>query len=185
METNFFQQVNALHIKGDLHLIIRKEDDNSVVVSIWLNNEQCGDDAKNLIPPLTFRATAEELDKVFFETITRPIQQTSALMVNMEAFIKQLEIAKAQSAMEKEKTDRAKKDKDSKEKAYKDAMQKADELANEGKYKEAWMKTPKTADYPEYADIISKRKDDFARHFAPSLFENETDNEEIQSENQP
>lgn len=52
-----------------------------------LNNEQCGDDARKLIPPLNLRGTTDELDNGFFERITTPMQIASGLMVDMEGFI--------------------------------------------------------------------------------------------------
>ena len=54
-----------------------------------------------MIPPLTLRGTAEELDNGFFETVPTPLQTASGLMDNMEIFMKQLEEAKKKSAMEK------------------------------------------------------------------------------------
>ena len=142
-----------------------------------LNNEQCGDSAKKIIPPLNLRGTAEELDNGFFETISTPLQTASGLMVDMESFMKQLEEAKNKSAMEKEKLDKEKKEKEAKEKKYQDAVQKAEELEKEGKYKEAWTALPKVSEYPDFADTIRKKQDEYERHFAPSLFtENSTDN---------
>ena len=84
--------------------------------------------------------------------------------------MKQLEVAKKKSAMEKEKSDKEKKENESKDKKYKDALQKAEELEKEGKYKEAWSVLPKGSEYPEYAEIIRKKQDEYERHFAPSLF---------------
>lgn len=102
------------------------------------------------------------------------MQAASALMDNMEAFMKQLEEAQKQSAMEKEKADKEKKENEAKEKKYKDAMAKADELEKEGKHRDAWMKVPDPADYPEKADEIRKRKRELSDKFSsPSLFETE------------
>lgn len=148
MNTNFFNQVAQLEFTGNLQLTIAKGAENNLIVSVMLNNQQCGDDAKNLIPPLTFRATAEELDEGFFEQITTPIEKISGLMVDMEKYLKQVEEAKKQSAMEKEKAEREKKAKDAKEKKFKDAMAKAEE--------------------------IRKRKKELSDQFSsPSLFETE------------
>jgi PRTRC genetic system protein E len=135
-----------------------------------LNNEQCGDDARKLIPPLNLRGSAEELDNGFFERITTPIQTASGLMVDMEGFMKQLEEVKKQSAMEKEKTDRERKEKEAKEKKYREAMQKVDELEKEGKHRDAWMKVPDPSEYPEQAEAIRKRKSSLSSKFAPDLF---------------
>lgn len=171
MNANFFHQIAQLQITGDLQLTIAKGAENNLIVSVMLQNEQCGDNAKNIIPPLNLRGTAEELDNGFFENITKPIQTASGLMVNMEAFMKQLEESKKQSAMEKEKADKQKKDQDAKDKKFKDAMAKADELDKEGKHREAWVKVPEITEFPEKADEIRRRKRELSDKFsAPSLF---------------
>jgi len=168
--TNFFSSIAALNITGDLQVTIRKGAESNWIVSVMLNNEQCGDDARKLIPPLNLRGSAEELDNGFFERITTPIQTASGLMVDMEGFMKQLEEVKKQSAMEKEKTDRERKEKEAKEKKYREAMQKVDELEKEGKHRDAWMKVPDPSEYPEQAEAIRKRKSSLSSKFAPDLF---------------
>ncbi|MBV4357348.1 PRTRC system protein E [Pinibacter aurantiacus] len=174
MNTNFFSLLAGLDLTGDLHLTISKGANSNLIVSLLLRNEECGDSAKGLIPPLNLRGTTDELDNGFFDNITAPLKSASGLMVNMEAFVKQMEQAKKQSAMQKEKADNAKKEQDTKEKKYKDAMAKADELEKQGKFREAWTKVPETAEYPEKADEIRKRKSALAEKFAmPSLFGDE------------
>jgi PRTRC genetic system protein E len=166
MNTNFFNQIAQLEVVGDLHLTIAKGAENNLIVSVILQNEQCGDNAKNIILPLNLRGTAEELDNGFFEKITTPIKTASGLMVDMEAFMKQLKEAKKQSAMEKEKADIQKKEQEAKDKKFKDGMAKADELEKEGKFREAWMKVPEIIDYPEKADEIRKRKSELSNKFS-------------------
>ena len=171
MNTNFFNQIQQLDFTGVLQLNISKGIESNLIVTVLLNNEQCGDSAKNGIPPLTFNATPQEFDEGFFEQITTPIQKVSGLMVDMEKFQKQLDEAKAQSAIEKEKTEKAKKDKETKDKKFKDAMAKADELEKEGKFRDAWMKVPDITEFSEKADEIRKRKTSLSDKFAtPSLF---------------
>ena len=171
MNTNFFNQIQALDFTGVLQLNISKGAENNLIVSVLLNNEQCGDSAKNLIPPLTFNATPQEFDEGFFEQIKAPVKTVSGVMVDMEKFLKQMEEVKKQSAMEKEKTEKAKKEKEAKDKKFKDGMAKADELEKEGKFREAWMKVPDITEFPEKADEIRKRKKELSNKFAtPSLF---------------
>ena len=171
MNTNFFNQIQQLDFTGVLQLNISKGAENNLIVSVMLHNEQCGDNAKNLIPPLTFNATPQEFDEGFFGQITAPIQTVSGVMVDMEKFLKQLEEAKRQSAMEKQKAERTKKEKEAKAKKFKDGMAKADELEKEGKFREAWTKVPNPSDYPEKADEIRKRKKELSDKFSsPSLF---------------
>ncbi|MFT4093239.1 MAG: PRTRC system protein E [Niabella sp.] len=170
MNTNFFNQIAALNITGTLQILIAKGEANDLVVSVLPQNEHCGDNAKNLIMPFSLRGTAEELDNGFFEKAAAPIQTASGLMVNMEAFMKQLEETKKQSAMEKEKAEREKKAKEERDKKYKEAMQRVDELEKEGKFRDAWMKLPDPALFPEQAEIIRKRKTVLSGRFAPDLF---------------
>ena len=171
MNTNFFNQIQQLDFTGVLQLNISKGIESNLIVTVLRNNEQCGDSAKNLIPPLTFNATPQEFDEGFFEQITTPIQKVSGLMVDMEKFLKQLEEVKKQSAIEKEKAEKEKKEKEAKDKKFKDAMVKADELEKEGKFREAWMKVPDITEFPEKADEIRKRKTSLSDKFAtPSLF---------------
>lgn len=168
--TNFFSSIAALKITGDLQVTVRKGAESNWIVSVMLNNEQCGDEARKLIPPLNLRGSAEELDNGFFERITTPIQTASGLMVNMEGFMKQLEEVKKQSAMEKDKADRERKEKEVREKKYTEAMQKVDELEKEGKHRDAWMKVPDPSEYPEQAEAIRRRKSSLSSKFAPDLF---------------
>ncbi len=171
MNTNFFNQIQQLDFTGVLQLNISKGAESNLIVTVLLNNEQCGDSAKNLIPPLTFNATPQEFDEGFFQQITAPIKAVSGLMVDMEKFLKQLEEVKKQSAIEKDKAEKAKKEKEAKDKKYKDSMAKVDELEKEGKFREAWIKVPDITEFPEKADEIRKRKTSLSDKFAtPSLF---------------
>lgn len=171
METNFFTAIARMGIKGDLNITINAgAAEGSYIVSVLLNNKGCGDKAKELIPPLVLKGTADELDSGFFTSISTPMQKTSGLMVNMEAYLKAQGDARKRSAMEKEQADKEKKEQETREKKYTDAMKKAEELEKEGKHREAWMKVPEAADYPEHGETIRKRKSELARQFAPDLF---------------
>ncbi|SHL81021.1 PRTRC system protein E [Chryseobacterium polytrichastri] len=168
--TNFFNQLAQMNITGDVQITIRQGIENEWIVSVLLQNDHCGDNAKNLIPPLLLRGTSEELDNGFFKNITTPLQTASGLMLNMEAFIKQLEETKKHSAMEKEKADKEKKEKEARDKKYNDTLLKAEAFENESKFKEAWTALPKASEYPEYAEQIRKKQSVYEHHFAPSLF---------------
>ena len=112
MNANFFTQLAQMNIEGSLQLTITETTAGTWLVSVLLQNERCGDNAKHLIPPLTLKGTAEELDNGFFQSIVQPIEQTSSLLLNMESYLKAQEEAKRQSAMEKEKADKEKKERD-------------------------------------------------------------------------
>ena len=121
METHFFNQIAQLAIQGKLHLVITQEANSQLVVSVLLENEQCSDPAKLLLPPLVLRGTAEELDAGFFQSITHPLEETSSLLVNMEQYIEAQKQAQRQSAMEKEKAEKQ-------QKKYDEAMKKVADL---------------------------------------------------------
>ncbi|KKO89187.1 prtrc system protein e [Sphingobacterium sp. Ag1] len=167
METaNFFRQIAQMDINSKLTLSITKATENRILVSILIENDSCGDKAKNVIPPFNLKGSPEELDNGFFEHIKKPVQRADELISNMENFLKGLETAKANSAMEKQKSEQEK----GKSKKYSEAMIKADTLATAGKYKEAWTVLPKVADYPDHKDEIRKKQDLYEKQFAPDLW---------------
>lgn len=177
MTTNFFQSIADLQVAGDWKIIISKDTSGHMVVSALVCNEQVGDEAKNLIPPLVLRGTPAELDEGFFTAIQEPVQETAQLLLNMEQYRVQQEQARKQSQMEKDKADKAEKERTARQKRMEEAMKKVEELEKEGKYRDAWMKVPDPADYPEQAEALAKRKTELAKQFAPDLFNVEPKND--------
>lgn len=170
--TNFFSQVAALGFEGCLNLTLRR-DGEQLTVSVLLQNDACGDAAKNHIPPLILKGTGKELEEGFFPAIAEPVQQTSQLLVNMEQYLKGQEDACRQSAMEKKKTEKADKpatEVSPKEKKFLEAMKQVDALEAEGKFKEAWCKVPQATEYPDKAEMLRTRRDSLKAQFAPDLF---------------
>ncbi|MCY1662569.1 PRTRC system protein E [Chryseobacterium sp. SL1] len=170
MNANFFKQIAKMDVNSRLMLTIAKKDHTNLIVSVLVQNEACGDKAKNIIPPLNICGTAEELDEGFFETIRTPVQTATGLMTNMQEFMKQLEVAKQHSAMVKDKAEKETKEKEAKAKKYTDAIQKAETLEKEGKFKEAWTALPKISDFPEQSEDIRRRMSEIEKFLAPSLF---------------
>lgn len=188
METaNFFRQIAQMDINSKITLSITKATESRILVSILIENDSCGDKAKNIIPPFNLKGSPEELDNGFFDHIKKPVQTADGLISNMENFLKDLETAQAHSAMEKQKSDKEKKHSDAKSRKYSEAMQKADALATEGKYKEAWTVLPKVGDYPEHTENIRKKQDIYEKQFAPDLWStSEQQSEQVdQHENNP
>lgn len=178
MEANFFKQLARMDMDSRITLTIAKVTEDKMVVSILVQNDGCGDKAKNIIPPYNLRGTAEELDAEFFVYIRKPIETASGLMSNMESFMKQVEEAKKQSAMMKETADKEKKEKDAKAKKYNDAMVKVEALEKEGKFNEAYAVLPKATEYPEHAHTIAVKLEIYQSRLANDLFsrqETETD----------
>ncbi|WP_185286284.1 PRTRC system protein E [Chryseobacterium indologenes] len=167
METaNFFRQIAQMDINSKLTLSITKATENRILVSILIENDSCSDKAKNVIPPFNLKGSAEELDNGFFEHIKKPVHMADGLISNMQNFLKGLETAQANSAMEKQKSDKEK----AKGRKYSEAILKADALAKVGKYKEAWTALPKVGDYPEHKEDIRKKQDEYEKQFVPDLW---------------
>jgi PRTRC genetic system protein E len=170
MTTNFFQNIVALQVAGDWAISIARDTADKLVVSVLFHNNNVGDDARKIIPPMTFNYTAQELDEGFFDAIAQPVKETSALLSSMEQYMEQLEQAKIASKMEQDKKVKTDKGKTDKQKKFEELMKKADELETQEKYREAWMKVPEVDQYPEHEAEIRARKSELSRKFSPDLF---------------
>jgi len=174
METNFFQQLTAISpgsTNVEWTIVIKQLDADSLIVSVLYKDENCKDPASRLIPPLIFRKSAAfEFDRDFFGSLAENMGTTVKLFCDMQHYAAQQEQALAASKMEKTKTVETEKQKTEKDKKYDAAMKKVDELEAEGKYREAWMKVPEIADYPQHETEIRERKAQLSEQFAPTLF---------------
>ncbi|MEE1897032.1 prtrc system protein e [Flavobacterium rakeshii] len=173
--TNFFAHIAAIPFEGFLNITVKK-DGEQLTTSVLLQNDGCGDVAKNHIPPLILKGSAKELCEGFFDAVSAPLAETSKLLVNMEAYLKGQETAKKNAAMEKKKTEKAdKSDKPTtpeeiKEMKYRGIMAEVDKLEAAGKYREAWIKVPKTSEFPEKSEEMQKRRASLSAQFSPDLF---------------
>lgn len=168
---NFFQSISALQVAGDWKINIAKESAERFVVSVLFYNDKVGDDAAKRVPPILLKGTAQELDEGFFAAIEKPVKETAQLFINMQQFLKERGLAKANSQMQKAQAEKSDKVQAGKDKKYEEAMKKADELEAAGKYREAWVKVPEPTEYPEKAEILRKRKSALAAKFlSPDLF---------------
>lgn len=171
MNTHFFQSIAALDIRGQLKITIFKTAENTLTVSVLLDNEACGDDAKMLIPPLILKGTPDELNAGFFQSIQTPLETTSKLFVNMESYLAQQEQAEIESRMQKDKAKKEEQQKSEKDKKYEAALKKALELESEGKFREAWVKLPEPSVFPDHSEDIRKRRAELSAKFEQtSLF---------------
>jgi PRTRC genetic system protein E len=170
MEINFFKSILALQVAGNWKINIAKEDTDKLIVSVLFFNDSIGDDACKKVPPILLKGTAEELDEGFFKAIEQPLKETAQLFANMEQFLKEKEQAKIASQMGKDNALSIGKEKTEIQKQYEQAMKKADELETAGKFKEAYMKVPQADGYPEYRDVIHKRKAELLDRFPIDLF---------------
>lgn len=176
--TNFFAHIAAIPFEGCLNITVKK-DGEQLTTSVLLQNDGCGDAAKNHIPPLILKGSAKELCEGFFDTVTAPLTETSQLLVNMEQYLKGQQTAKNNAAMEKKKTEKADKadkpDKTTtpeeiKEMKYKGIMAEVDKLEAAGKYREAWIKVPQASEFPDKTEEMQKRRASLSAKFDPDLF---------------
>lgn len=178
MKTNFFQQIAGLGFNGNFLLNIHQDEKGEQTVSVILKRDK----AVNGLPPMLFKATAEEFDEQFFDKLTEPVKQTAGLISNLETYQKELDKAKKNAKPDKSKTNKPadneqedddkddendlftpseddKQAKAEKKKLYDEAMDRVKELAQQTKYAEALSNLPDVADYPDKAEAIeAKRK---------------------------
>lgn len=185
MNTNFFTALAAMQVQGSYKMAIHVDAQNELTVSLLFNTAANGDKASKTVPPMCFKGTAIELDEHFFNEITKPVQETSALFINMEAYVKSLEEAKKQSKQEQDKKDAEKKakavakpaatttedievgepkpDPAEKRRTYEEAMKKIAELNDACKYAEALELLPTANDYPEKQAELDRKRTDLTR----------------------
>jgi PRTRC genetic system protein E len=181
MKTNFFQQIAGLGFNGNFLLNIHQDDKGLQTVSVVLKKDKAVDG----LPPMLFRATADELDEGFFDKLAEPVTLTKGLISNIENYKTELDKANKKAKPDKAKAGKTtspenedddnddaeatenlftpqvddKEAKAEKKRLYDEAMEKVKELAQNTKYAEALAQLPDVADYPDKTDAIeAKRK---------------------------
>ena len=176
MTTNFFQNIASLNLPGTWRFVIETDAIGNFTVS-EIFSQSCGDNAANIIIPLSLNGSAQDLDEGFFDQITEPAIKTAALQSNLEAHLKSMEQAKAASKMEQDKKTKdakaisVKKDNDHEmpepkadtKKAYEEALRQISNLNDACKYEEALMLLPSVADYPEKETELKNKRADLNR----------------------
>lgn len=100
---NLFKTLSEVLGNGCTATIAIAQKDGLMTVGVLPGNDLVKDAAKNKLVPLNVSGTPEELDAGFVDAIAEPIRQTSGLLVDMAAYEKAQEEAKAKSKMEEEK----------------------------------------------------------------------------------
>jgi hypothetical protein len=153
METNFFQQVSALSIAGNLILNIQPVSETQMIVSVMITNDAIRDKAVRNIPPMVLDGSIAELNEKFFTAIIEPVKKTTQLFRNMLEHEKGLNTAQGNSNMQKGITAAGK----SNRKQYDEKMKKVTELEKEKKYGQAIAQMPDAKQFPEFANEINKK----------------------------
>jgi PRTRC genetic system protein E len=164
---------------------IQTDEGGNFTISALFSALQKADNTTNAIPPMLLKGTAEELDEGFFETITKPAQQTAGLYHNLNEYAQAVEKARLNSKMEQDKKAKAGKAKagaepgeeeeedmeagepkpnaEEKRKAFEEAMKRVGELDARCQYAEALEVLPSVTEYPDKGAELTKRKADLER----------------------
>lgn len=168
---NFFQTIYDLQSAGAWNIVITQTAENLLAVSVTVKNPKASEATRH-IAPLTLEGTPQEFDEQFFSMITTPIKRTSSLLRNLETYTKQVEKTEPKNSSEKKGALKESKPVDEKTKKYEDGLKKAEELEQQGKFREAWVKVPEPSDYPEHSDfLMARRKELSAKFLDPTFFD--------------
>jgi len=171
MATNVFRGLHQLYPNGNWIINITSGE-GKMIVSVLPVSDKLNDKAVKLIPPMNLSGTPQELDESFFSAIQKPVEKTVALFTNLEGYEAAVEKAKAQSKMESDKKDKAKKEAGDKNTKYEAQMKKVTELETQNKIGEAIGQLPKAEDFPDRAEEIKKKLEELrGKHGTLSLFD--------------
>ena len=159
MTTNFFQNIASLNVPGIWRIGISTDDKGNIKITGLFNIHNNGTQSAKVVPPFIISGTAEEMDSCFFDTITKPVQETAGVFHNMEDYRKGLDkaknLSKANTAKPTATTSGKSPDyempdpKAEKKKAYDATLKTISELQADCKYEEAIELLPTAEDYPE------------------------------------
>lgn len=100
---NLFTTLSDVLGNGCTATITIAQKDGIMTVGVLPGNDLVKDAVKNSIVPLNISGTPEELDEGFVAAIAEPIKKTTGLLVDMAAYERAAEEAKAKSKMEEER----------------------------------------------------------------------------------
>src|SRR6185437_8406842 len=103
MKTNFFELIAGLSISGNLQITIHQHERGTQTVSVLLAAKDPKTPTGKTLPPMLLKGSPQELDEAFFVEITQPVKQTEKLFANAEAYQKELDKAKKQATIDKDK----------------------------------------------------------------------------------
>lgn len=159
METNFFQLIKDLNIKGRLQIGIAIAADETITVSVLPVRDDLNDTNKNMIPPLSMSGTAEELGREWYNRIAAPVRVTDQLFDDMQSYVAAQEKVKKELEAKKQ-ADKSKTTTQPATSKFDAAMKKVDDLAAQKKYGEAVSALPKPDEFPDEAGTIEEKKNE-------------------------
>lgn len=170
METNFFNQLTQLNLRGNLVINIRIGDGEKMQVSVILRNPSLKDKAANAICPMVLEGTSAEMNQGFFPALQEPLVKTNIFFLNAIQHQQSLEEVSKKSTQSASKSTA-----DGNKKKYEEKMKKVAELEGKQKYGEAIAQMPSTKEFSEFEKQINAKLQELrSKHGSLSLFGNET-----------
>lgn len=141
----FFQSIHQMIAAGtDLNINIRRVNDN-LSVAVIPRRTNLKSEAQQLMVPLIFNGTPEELDAEFLRALHAPVQKAQGILTNLEDFEKQAELAASQGKAAKSANEREPKEVREKREKMEKLLKKAEDAKTGKRYSEAltWLKQAK------------------------------------------
>lgn len=141
----FFQSIHQMIAAGtDLSINIRRVNDN-LSVAVMPRRTNLKSEAQQLMVPLIFNGTPEELDAEFLRALSTPVQKAQGILTNLEDFEKQAELAASQGKTAKSANEREPKEVREKREKMEKLLKKAEDAKTGKRYSEAltWLKQAK------------------------------------------
>lgn len=141
----FFQSIHQMIAAGtDLSINIRRVN-NNLSVAVMPRRTNLKNEAQQLMVPLLFNGTPEELDSEFLRALSTPVQKAQGILTNLEDFEKQAELAASQGKAAKSANEREPKDVREKREKMEKLLKKAEDAKTGKRYSEAltWLKQAK------------------------------------------
>lgn len=142
---------------ADTTIVIRKNTDGRLVVSVSYKNREVADPAKDIISPFVVSGTPEELDNEFVELIAEPMEQSADIQTSMANFEASKKIAQAKSQAAAEEKKKAEELKKAKKAKFEKLMAEGKKLAEAKKFGEAILVYTAALAYAEGGDIAKAK----------------------------
>lgn len=135
---NLFETLaSILGENADITIVVRKADDDKLIVCTNYKNNSVNDAARNIIAPLVVTGSPAELDAEFVSVISEPIKQSAGLQTSMANFEASKKAAEAKSQAASQKKKKAEDTKKANKKKFDSLMADAKKLADAKKFTEA------------------------------------------------
>ena len=141
----FFQSIHQMIAAGtDLSINIKRVN-NNLSVAVMPRRVNLKDEAQQLMVPLIFNGTPEELDAEFLPALSTPVQKAQGILTNLEDFEKQAELAASKGKAAKSASEKESKEAREKREKMEKLLKKAEDAKAGKRYSEAltWLKQAK------------------------------------------